>query len=261
MEPAISPEDILRAGAVCAECGWFIEVTPSTLVARKHHQEEQTCVGSGKPPLPLASQALVPLIGPAGHPRGLPWPICRFCRKQVPEDAQGMMLGHLRGNVRCPGTGLPRTETAPYDIYSTTKGEAAPPLAEMLLRHRIANSAAAPAPTTVIPMGPTAAGEVSPLGGAAPQTTDVDNVGCTPQAVLTLVAILAAVLLLIAYCTRSGSSEPGNGRPIDRCTELKQWYAENPGDSDVDIAKDYWLFCREIPPPVVSGELSFRDIS
>lgn len=43
------------------------------------------------------------------------------------------------------------------------------------------------------------------------------------------------------------------------CEELRAWYEANPGDSNYDIALQYYDKCDEIPPPVLSGEIGSDD--
>ncbi len=44
------------------------------------------------------------------------------------------------------------------------------------------------------------------------------------------------------------------------CAELKIWYDVNPGDSNLNIARQFFIMCDgEIPPPVASGEISDAD--
>lgn len=64
--------------------------------------------------------------------------------------------------------------------------------------------------------------------------------------------VLAACLMstTMTGCSGAGSS----------CSELEAWYDENPGDSNVDIAKDYLRLCDATPPPVLSGELTMEDL-
>lgn len=64
--------------------------------------------------------------------------------------------------------------------------------------------------------------------------------------------VALAPLGLLAGC--------GSDETASRCTDLKSWYAENPGDSNRDIAKDYLGTCGQIPPPVISGELTMSDL-
>lgn len=65
-----------------------------------------------------------------------------------------------------------------------------------------------------------------------------------------LAGAVVACLLPLTACSSVGSS----------CAELEAWYDENPGDSNVDIAKDYLRQCDDTPPPVLSGELTMEDL-
>jgi len=65
-----------------------------------------------------------------------------------------------------------------------------------------------------------------------------------------VVIVATASTLNVCACNNAGNT----------CEELKTWYEENPGDSNIDIAKDYYRLCDEIPPPVLSGELTMDDI-
>lgn len=82
---------------------------------------------------------------------------------------------------------------------------------------------------------------------------DLDRVllllGCLALAVL-------VVFVVIAVVSSIGGKDAG-----DTCTELEAWYEENPGDSNVSIAKDYYRLCDDLPPPVINGELSMDDVS
>lgn len=41
------------------------------------------------------------------------------------------------------------------------------------------------------------------------------------------------------------------------CEELQTWYDYNPADSNIDIARQYFIMCDgDIPPPVLSGEIN-----
>lgn len=64
-------------------------------------------------------------------------------------------------------------------------------------------------------------------------------------------AICLALASLAACSTDSAA---------DRCAELEAWYTDNPGDSNVDIANDYYRSCGDLPPPVLSGELEAEQI-
>lgn len=44
------------------------------------------------------------------------------------------------------------------------------------------------------------------------------------------------------------------------CPTLDRWYARNPGDSNIQIAGQYFTKCRTVPPPLVSRELSAADV-
>ncbi|OZE97446.1 hypothetical protein CH299_18640 [Rhodococcus sp. 14-2686-1-2] len=44
-----------------------------------------------------------------------------------------------------------------------------------------------------------------------------------------------------------------------RCDELEEWYVKQPYDSNPGIARDYYNSCDAMPPPVINGELIFRN--
>lgn len=70
-----------------------------------------------------------------------------------------------------------------------------------------------------------------------------------------------AAATLMLWLTVGSLSACGEGASdADRCAELKDWYQDNPGDSNIDIAKDYYRACDDLPPPVLSGELDGEDI-
>jgi len=65
----------------------------------------------------------------------------------------------------------------------------------------------------------------------------------TPYGVLTqteedMNRILTAICLALATLALTSCGDEGN-----TCAELQQWYAENPYDSNSDIALDYQLKC------------------
>lgn len=81
-------------------------------------------------------------------------------------------------------------------------------------------------------------------------------------------AVLGVVFVALSLCLggfvlyQLGSWVFGGSNtdsPSSRCDELKEWYAEQPYDSNPGIARDYYNSCDAMPPPVSNGELIFRN--
>ena len=109
----------------------------------------------------------------------------------------------------------------------------------------------APAPTAARSSSPEPPAATDPIRPETPARTHAgDVVGWT--LFLVLMAVIAVLVL-----DSIGPDDPPAG---NTCSELESWYDDNPGDSNVGIAKDYYLLCDRIPPPVLNGELTMDDI-
>ena len=70
---------------------------------------------------------------------------------------------------------------------------------------------------------------------------------------------LIAVIVAVGFAAVEFFGWVGSDNDDGRCAQVSGWYADNPGDSNPDIAEDYATACGAVPPPVQSGELVERN--
>ncbi len=85
------------------------------------------------------------------------------------------------------------------------------------------------------------------------RATRGERAGMAFAGVCLLAVVVAGGAALVQFFGWLGSEDDG------RCAQLSGWYADNPGDSNPNIAEDYASACGAVPPPVANGELVERD--